>query len=111
MRGGEARQFAGAQQEIGIAGATEAFVADGEGFVEQNAAGRQGAGQGRQKRPMQVIRNDDAGEKLAGQRPIRGVRRAGFEIDGANLGARIVDQIGESRNIPIDRQHVMAEAA
>ena len=70
-------QFAGAQQEIGVPRATEAFVPRGEGLADQHPAGRERRGQRREQRTVEVVGDDDAGEARVAERPAG----AGFEVE------------------------------
>jgi len=62
-------EFARAQQEIGIAGAPELFVADGESLVEQEPARRHGSDDVGQNRPVKIVGHHDQIETREPQWP------------------------------------------
>src|SRR5438094_601922 len=61
-------QFAGPQQEIGVAGTAEPLVADHEGLVEDNPAARERRAERREQWAVQVIGHDDS-VIVSAQRP------------------------------------------
>ena len=87
VRGGELEQFAGAEQEVGVARLAEALVADAEGLVDQHAARRQGAGQVRKQRTMQIVGDDDAVERASAEGPGRAI----LQVGGDDLGVQTLE--------------------
>lgn len=63
------KQFAGPQQKIRIRRLAEAFVARGEGFIDEQTSRRKGVENAGEQRPVQIIGNDHAIELPARQRP------------------------------------------
>ena len=95
-QGGEGQQFILAQQEFGIGGPAERFVAKGERLVQQHAVWRERRAQVSKQRPVQVIRHDDRVEAFSGKRP-----RARLQVAGADDEPRIVRQRCERLRIAI----------
>ena len=62
-------QFTWAKQELRIRGPAEALVAQHEGLVDDHPALIQRSGEVREKRPMQIICNNDRAELAPGERP------------------------------------------
>ena len=99
-------QLAFAQQVRRIARPTITLIAAGEGFVDQHPARRQATHQLREQRPVEVIGHDDAGELAPLQRP----RRAVLEIRRDCAEARLGAQIGDAREVLVERPHRVPEA-
>ena len=98
-RGKGFEQLAGAKQEIGIAWPAEAFVAAREGLVDQHSTRREGAGNRREQRAVQVIGNDDS-IIVTAELP----RVIGLEVDPTHLATRPRER-KQCRGIMVDRAH------
>jgi len=92
-------QLAGAKQEIGITWPAEAFVAAREGLVDQHSTRREGAGNRREQRAVQVIGNDDS-IIVTAELP----RVIGLEVDPTHLATRPRER-KQCRGIMVDRAH------
>ena len=77
--GGE--KFTRAEQEVAPRRPADAFVARGEGLVQQDAAGRERCRERREQRPPEVVGDDDGVEGPAGERP-----GAGLEVGDDDFG-------------------------
>ena len=86
------KQFAGAEQEIGIARLAEALVAPRECLVDQHSTRREGAGNRREQWAVQVIGNDDS-IILSTELPKVVGREVGTSQDGpANANSAVVSR-------------------
>ena len=115
-------EFARTQEEIGIAGAPEPFVAEGEGLVEQKPARRHGRDDVGQDRPVQVVGHHDQIEALRPQRPgiaplqigpqFAQSRRVGLPV-GIDVQGRDAEAMGEKQSaMPAGpRGHIECPAA
>ncbi len=92
-------EFAGAKQEIRVARTSKAFIADREGLINQHAVGRQGRGDRREQRAMEVIGHKDA--VIEAELPQGMFRHAGFEIDGVDF-ALVAGERAQALDIAVD---------
>ena len=97
------QQLAGTQQELGIARPPETFIAEREGLVNQEAAGRHGGNDRGQKRAVKVVGDHHAGEAARPQRPAARAFEVGAERRDLGSGG----ELAELPNVPVDRQHRM----
>lgn len=97
------QKFPRVQQEIRVGRLAEAFVANGEGFVDQHAARRDGVQQMRRQWAMEIVHDHDLREASADQ----GKRTTIFQIRLDHLGSRVTPQVRQLRDIPVDSRHLM----
>lgn len=93
-------KFARAQQVVGVRRPAEPLVADGKRLVDKRTAGRDGPDEGRQQRPVQVVRHDNALEDPVGEGP-----GSSFEIGPDDLQTGVAGHAGEAGGIAVDRDH------
>ena len=101
--GEEVGEFAGVEEEIGVAGAAgEGALGGGEGFVEQPAAGAQQAGDFGGQRAEQEVEDEHCAEALRGE----GDAVGGFHIGAHGLhgdlrGAGVGAKLGEGGGVAV----------
>jgi len=98
---------------IRVAGPLKAFVAPGEGLVDQDAAFIEGGDNAVHQRPIEVIDDDDAGERPPGQRPALGKGAgAGFQVGlddlCRGLSRCFLGQVGHGGCLLVHHHHRVA---
>ena len=96
-------QFSPPQQEVGIGRPAIAFVADGESLIDEHAPRRQRLDEHRQQGSMQVVGDDDPGERPAGVRP-----GAAFDVGTQGRDPRNAGEARERGRIAIHRMNLVA---
>lgn len=84
---GNVKQFARPQQKVRIRRLAEAFVARGEGFIDEQTSRRKGVENAGEQWPVQIVGNDHAIELQARQRP-----QPVFQVGLLNYDARNAGQ-------------------
>ena len=92
----DVKQFARLQQEIRIRRLAKAFVAGGEGFIDEHAARCQGVENAGKQGPVQIVGDHDAVELQTVQRP-----GAAFQVGVPHRNARYSAQGIESTRIAV----------
>ena len=99
------QEFTAVQEEIGIARTVVALVATREGLVDQHAAFLDRRQQGREQGPVEVVGHHDAVEPPLAQGPGAAV----LEVDFENLEVRPRLEVGETADVAVDGENLVAE--
>lgn len=97
------QQLAAFEKVVRVARPAEAFVAHGEGFVEQDAAGRQAIDERREERAEQVVGHDHRVEAAPFQRPLPAL----LQIRPDDLDPRIARHVGHGGDVDVDHGEAM----